>query len=197
VGTLAFYERPTFVEVGWFWLGVGISASALAALFFTTASSVSGRAQRLSLVVAFVVMHAGTLLPHSDWPIAAALAFIGLWWCVAVAAHRGALRPVLHLATAAIGLRLLVVYFEVFGSLLDTGIALFISEPMKLYYSGPFWVKMYSLVLALIFTYTLWRKVASADETRIAPYWRPLAAIVSLVLWFGVGAGGRWIGFSG
>jgi hypothetical protein len=78
-----------------------------------------------------------------------------------------------------------------------TGILLFVSEPMKLYYSGPFWVKMYSLVLALIFTYTLWRKVASADEARIAPFWRPLAAIVSLVLWFGVGASGRWIGFSG
>jgi hypothetical protein len=81
--------------------------------------------------------------------------------------------------------------------MLISGIALFLSEPMKLYYSSPFWVKMYSLVLALIFTYTLWRKVASTEESRMSPLWPKLAALVSLILWFGVGAGGRWIGFSG
>jgi len=66
---------------------------------------------------------------------------------------------------------------------------------MKLYYSTPFWVKMTSLSLSLIFTYTIWRKVAMAEQT--SPVWAKLAAIVSLILWFGVGAGGRWIGFSG
>lgn len=81
--------------------------------------------------------------------------------------------------------------------MLISGVALFISEPMKLYYSDPFWVKMYSLGLALIFTYTLWRKVASGDESRMMGMWPKLSALVSLILWFGVGAGGRWIGFSG
>jgi hypothetical protein len=81
--------------------------------------------------------------------------------------------------------------------MLITGVALFLSEPMKLYYSGPFWVKMESLALALIFTYTLWRKVASTDEANMSPIWPRLAALVSFIFWFGVGAGGRWIGFSG
>jgi hypothetical protein len=81
--------------------------------------------------------------------------------------------------------------------MLISGVALFISEPMKLYYSGPFWVKMYSLALSLIFTYTLWRRVGSTDESLMSPIWPKVAALVSLALWFGVGAGGRWIGFSG
>ena len=79
--------------------------------------------------------------------------------------------------------------------MLVTGLGLFLSEPMKLYYSTPFWVKMASLSLSLLFTYTIWRKVAMTEQ--VSPIWTKLAALVSLILWFGVGAGGRWIGFSG
>jgi hypothetical protein len=78
-----------------------------------------------------------------------------------------------------------------------TGSALFVSEAVKCYYSTPFWVKMTSLLLATIFTFAVQQRVAKADETRVGPMWQRLVAVVSLVLWFGVGAGGRWIGFSG
>jgi hypothetical protein len=78
-----------------------------------------------------------------------------------------------------------------------TGGALFVSEAVKCYYSTPFWVKMTSLLLATIFTFAVQQRVARADETRVGPMWQKLVALVSLVLWFGVGAGGRWIGFSG
>ena len=81
--------------------------------------------------------------------------------------------------------------------MLLTGIGLFLSEPMKLYYSRPFWVKMISLGLAMLFTFTIRRKVTMADETRTRPIWFKLVALVSLTLWFGVGGGGRWIGFGG
>lgn len=81
--------------------------------------------------------------------------------------------------------------------MLATGIPLFISEPTKCYYSYPFSVKMISLVLAMIFAFTVRRKISTADETRIRPVVYKLVALVSLALWFGVGAGGRWIGFSG
>ena len=81
--------------------------------------------------------------------------------------------------------------------MLVTGIALFVSEPTKCYYSIPFWWKMSSLALAMLFTFTIRRKVAMADQVRVAPIWHKLVALVSLTLWFGVGAGGRWIGFSG
>jgi hypothetical protein len=81
--------------------------------------------------------------------------------------------------------------------MLLTGVGLFLSEPMKCYASGAFWVKMISLGLAMLFTFTIRRKVTMADETRVRSIWFKLVALVSLTLWLGVGAGGRWIGFSG
>jgi len=78
-----------------------------------------------------------------------------------------------------------------------TGGLLFVSEPQKLYYSTPFAVKMISLLLGTIFALTVRRKVTFATEDRFTPAVMKVVALVSLVLWFGVGAGGRWIGFSG
>jgi len=80
--------------------------------------------------------------------------------------------------------------------MLTTGVLLFLSEAIKCYYSPAFTVKMTSLFLALIFTFTVRRKVALADESRVGPIWSRLVAIVSVALWSGVGIGGRWIGFS-
>jgi hypothetical protein len=80
--------------------------------------------------------------------------------------------------------------------MLLTGVGLFLSEPLKCYDSRAFWVKMISLGLAMLFTFTIRRRVTLADETRVRPIWFKLVALVSLALWFGVGGGGRWIGFS-
>ena len=52
------------------------------------------------------------------------------------------------------------------------------------------------MFLAIVFTFTVRRKVAMADETRVGPLWSKLVAVVSVTLWSGVGVGGRWIGFS-
>jgi hypothetical protein len=77
-----------------------------------------------------------------------------------------------------------------------TGVLMFTSEAIKCYYHPAFWVKMTSLFLAIIFTFTVRRKVALADETRMGPLRSKLVALVSITLWSGVGIGGRWIGFS-
>ena len=77
-----------------------------------------------------------------------------------------------------------------------SGIPLFLSEAVKCFYSFPFWVKMTSLLLVLIFTFTVRRRVILADATSHRPSQARLTAITSLVLWFGVAWGGRWIGFS-
>jgi len=77
-----------------------------------------------------------------------------------------------------------------------TGGLLFTSEAIKCYYHGAFWFKMASLLLAIVFTFTVQRKVVMADETRLAPRWGKVVAVVSVLLWSGVGIGGRWIGFS-
>jgi hypothetical protein len=74
-----------------------------------------------------------------------------------------------------------------------SGIPLFMSEAIKCLYSFPFWVKMISLLLVLVFTFTVRRRVIMAGD---ACGQARLAAITSLVLWFGVAWGGRWIGYS-
>ena len=80
--------------------------------------------------------------------------------------------------------------------MLATGGLLFSSEAVKCYYHDAFWVKMTSLALAIVFTFTVRRKVTMTDESAIRPAWSKLTALVSLILWSGVGIGGRWIGFS-
>ena len=76
-----------------------------------------------------------------------------------------------------------------------TGIPMFLSEAIKCYFSPPFFWKMGFLLLAVIFTFTVRRRVAAADPGRIAPGLVRLTAAVSLALWFGVGFSGRWIAF--
>jgi len=80
--------------------------------------------------------------------------------------------------------------------MLVTGGLLFSSEAVKCYYSFAFWFKMTSLLLAIIFTFTVRQRVTLAEDTRIGPIKGRLVALVSLALWSGVGWGGRWIGFS-
>ena len=85
------------------------------------------------------------------------------------------------------------------GSLMTmivSGVLLFTSEATKLYYHETFWVKMISLFLATIFTFTVLRGVALAKQGRVTPFWSKTAALVSTLLWTMVGVGGRWIGFS-
>jgi hypothetical protein len=76
-----------------------------------------------------------------------------------------------------------------------TGIPLFLSEAIKCLYSFAFWVKMTSLFLVLLFVFTIRRKVTHADVAK-EPVLAKATAAVSLLLWFGVAWGGRWIGFS-
>jgi hypothetical protein len=77
-----------------------------------------------------------------------------------------------------------------------TGVSLFLSEAIKCYYSQAFWVKMTALPVAAMFAFTVRRRVAAADDGRFPPIVRAAVALISLTLWFTVGAAGRWIGFS-
>jgi len=77
-----------------------------------------------------------------------------------------------------------------------SGVPLFLSESIKCLYSVPFWIKMASLFLVLLFTFTFLRRATETDAIAKRPHAGQVAAIISLVLWFGVAWGGRWIGFS-
>jgi hypothetical protein len=80
--------------------------------------------------------------------------------------------------------------------MLVSGVMLFTSEATKLYYHEAFWIKMSSLVISILFTFTVVRKVSLAAPGRVRPVWNKLVAVVSILFWSGVGIGGRWIGFS-
>jgi hypothetical protein len=76
---------------------------------------------------------------------------------------------------------------------LGSGVLLFFGEPMKLYGNQSFHVKMLLLFLALVFQFTLFRRVTNGrKDSGVLPR---IAGVLSLVLWFGVGLAGRGIGF--
>ncbi|MBZ5636743.1 MAG: hypothetical protein LAO55_26760 [Acidobacteriia bacterium] len=79
--------------------------------------------------------------------------------------------------------------------MLASGFLLFTSEAMKSYVNEGFRFKMAVLVPAVLFQFTLFRWVTHKEEVERS---RPLGwmvSVASLVLWFGVGVGGRAIGF--
>src|SRR5438552_6698539 len=66
------------------------------------------------------------------------------------------------------------------GSLLimiASGVPLFLSEAIKCYYSFAFWTKMTALALAILFTFTIRRRVTLADQARVGPMWSRVVAI--------------------
>lgn len=77
-----------------------------------------------------------------------------------------------------------------------TGIPLFLSEPVKCYYSTAFWIKMTTLPIALGFAFTVRARVTRAQPAGHTARGQKLVGALSIALWFTVAAAGRWIGFS-
>ena len=80
--------------------------------------------------------------------------------------------------------------------MVSTGVPLFLSEPIKCYYSPAFWVKMWTLAFALMFTYTIRTKTTRMEYVRNTARRQVLVGALSIALWFTVASAGRWIGFS-
>ena len=79
--------------------------------------------------------------------------------------------------------------------LLVTGLLLFLSEAVKAYYNRSFWVKMWTLLIALVYTFAIRNRILR-DEALDTSRRSRLFATASLGLWFIVAAAGRWIGYS-
>src|SRR5215470_9455159 len=77
-----------------------------------------------------------------------------------------------------------------------SGIPLFLSESIKCLYSFAFWVKMTSLFLVLLFTFTVVSRVAQTSLTADRPLPALVTALTTLMLWLSGAWSGRWIGFS-
>ena len=81
--------------------------------------------------------------------------------------------------------------------LVITGFPQLTSTALKQYYSPFFWWKMEALVIGLIFTFTVRRRVAMTDETLLGPVWPKVVGILSLAIWTSVTIGARLIGLMG
>jgi len=79
--------------------------------------------------------------------------------------------------------------------MLVSGFFLFSSEAEKLYGNWAFRAKMGSLALAILFTFTFYRRVTLSEDKQMSPLWSKAVALISLVLWAGVGLAGRAIGY--
>ena len=79
-------------------------------------------------------------------------------------------------------------------TMLASGFLLFCSEALKCYDSPPFFIKMAALFLAIVFHWTVFRRLvnSSAEPGRARAF---VTAAVSMILWFGVATAGRAIGF--
>jgi putative copper export protein len=75
-----------------------------------------------------------------------------------------------------------------------TGIPQLMSNALREYRSYLFWMKMAILLVALIYTFTLRRSVALADEGRVAPAARKVVGLISIALWTAVLIHARLIG---
>jgi hypothetical protein len=80
-----------------------------------------------------------------------------------------------------------------------TGALLFSSEAVKVSTNPAFRIKMVLIVLAglhaLVFHWTVYRDVASWDQGEVLPVGAKISGLLSILLWIGVVAAGRFIGF--
>ena len=82
------------------------------------------------------------------------------------------------------------------AAMLLTGFVLFISLAASKYYVHDyFWVKMYFLAAAMVFSFTVRHRVIMGDEARANSALAKVVAVVSLFLWSGVGFAGKAIGY--
>ena len=72
-----------------------------------------------------------------------------------------------------------------FLGLVATGMPQLMQNAMREYFSDFFWIKMYVLPIALIYTFTIRQRVAMADESRVAPAMSKITGLASILLWIG------------
>ena len=81
------------------------------------------------------------------------------------------------------------------GLMLFSGILIFMGGEISYFNGDWFRIKMEILAVALIFHFTLFRKLTKAHENQFPPLWNKITAAVSLLLWFGVAVSGRNIAY--
>jgi len=78
--------------------------------------------------------------------------------------------------------------------LIFSGIAMLSEEALKCYYSPAFRWKMALLAAAVLFYFTIHRRALLRTGNDTPNVWSRTTAVISLILWLGVGVAGRAIG---
>ena len=78
---------------------------------------------------------------------------------------------------------------------IGSGVLLFLSEALKCYQNPAFWLKVWFLIPALLFAGLVRPRFTRDAGAGRLPFTARLAGAVSVVLWTGVAAAGRGIGF--
>ncbi|HUK00665.1 MAG TPA: DUF6644 family protein [Steroidobacteraceae bacterium] len=76
-----------------------------------------------------------------------------------------------------------------------SGFLLFSTEAVKMYGNWAFQLKMTFLLLAILYTFTIHRRLLLTADTHPRPLARALTVAISLLLWLAVGLGGRALGY--
>ena len=84
-----------------------------------------------------------------------------------------------------------------FAVLVLSGIPQMASTALKQYYSPFFWWKMQAVLIGVIWTVTVRRRMARRTEAELGPVWPKVVALVSIALWTSVTIGARLIGLMG
>jgi len=124
---LAWYEEKTSSLGGFgvICVVVVLLAAAIALAVRDEASRGSARGAHLAFVgTAVLTGFLPWVVAHDKNGLMAVLSFFVSWSLLGFIAYRQGRFNLLNVATAFLGVRLLIIYFEVFGSLLDTGIGL-------------------------------------------------------------------------
>ena len=84
--------------------------------------------------------------------------------------------------------------FWSFVVLVLTGLPQMASTALKQYYSPHFWWKMQTMGVALIFTFTIRRKVSLMADERLGKFLPKIIALISIGLWTSIAIWARLIG---
>ena len=76
---------------------------------------------------------------------------------------------------------------------ITSGLIIFTTDPLRYYYRDAFRLKNICLVIALVFNYTIHRKVAQSDQTGAGA---KITALVSLLLWVTIVFAGLFYAFT-
>jgi len=77
---------------------------------------------------------------------------------------------------------------------ITSGFIIWTSDPLRYYYNGSFRYKIIALVLAIIYNYTIHRKVAQSSTS--PPAVRVLTATFSLLIWISIVFAGLFYAFT-